>query len=41
MFVSELDRSVVFYRELLALEVSVRDETAALLRHTRCIRASG
>jgi CBS domain-containing protein/catechol 2,3-dioxygenase-like lactoylglutathione lyase family enzyme len=31
MFVRELERSVSFYRELLALEVAVRDNTAALL----------
>jgi catechol 2,3-dioxygenase-like lactoylglutathione lyase family enzyme len=31
MFVRELDRSVTFYRELLALDVAVRDNTAALL----------
>ncbi|HEY6745116.1 MAG TPA: VOC family protein [Mycobacteriales bacterium] len=31
MFVRELERSVRFYRELLALEVAVRDNTAALL----------
>lgn len=31
MFVHELDRSVAFYQELLALNVTVRDNTAALL----------
>ena len=31
MFVRELERSVRFYRELLALEVTVQDNTAALL----------
>lgn len=31
MFVQELDRSVAFYSELLALTVTERDETAALL----------
>jgi CBS-domain-containing membrane protein/catechol 2,3-dioxygenase-like lactoylglutathione lyase family enzyme len=31
MFVRELERSVSFYRELLALEVAVSDNTAALL----------
>ncbi len=31
MFVGELERSVSFYRELLALEVTARDNTAALL----------
>ena len=31
MFVRELERSVRFYRELLALEVAVHDNTAALL----------
>jgi CBS domain-containing protein len=31
MFVRELERSVSFYRELLALDVAVRDSTAALL----------
>ncbi len=31
MFVHELERSVRFYRELLALEVAVHDNTAALL----------
>ena len=31
MFVVELDRSVVFYQELLGLEVVTRDEEAALL----------
>ena len=31
MFVRELDRSVSFYQELLALQVRVRDYTAALL----------
>jgi catechol-2,3-dioxygenase len=31
MFVRELDRSVSFYQELLRLQVSVRDYTAALL----------
>lgn len=31
MFVTELDRSVVFYGELLAWDVTVRDNTVALL----------
>jgi catechol 2,3-dioxygenase-like lactoylglutathione lyase family enzyme len=31
MFVRELERSVRFYRELLALDVAVHDNTAALL----------
>lgn len=31
MFVHSLDRSVAFYRELLALDVTVADSTAALL----------
>lgn len=31
MYVQELERSVAFYRELLGLEVTHRDETAALL----------
>jgi hypothetical protein len=31
MFVQELDRSVRFYRTLLAVEVRIRDHTAALL----------
>jgi catechol 2,3-dioxygenase-like lactoylglutathione lyase family enzyme len=31
MFVRELDRSVSFYRDLLALDVGTRDDTAALL----------
>jgi len=31
MFVHELERSVRFYRELLALDVTVHDNTAALL----------
>ncbi|MFB2580457.1 VOC family protein [Herbiconiux sp. P15] len=31
MFVSDLDRSVAFYEELLQLEATVRDTTAALL----------
>ena len=31
MFVRELERSVRFYRELLALEVTVQDKEAALL----------
>ncbi|MFB2557404.1 VOC family protein [Herbiconiux liangxiaofengii] len=31
MFVSDLDRSVAFYEDLLQLEVTVRDSTAALL----------
>jgi catechol 2,3-dioxygenase-like lactoylglutathione lyase family enzyme len=31
MFVRELERSIRFYRELLAVDVAVRDHTAALL----------
>jgi len=31
MFVAELDRSVAFYRELLRWEVTVHDDTVALL----------
>jgi catechol 2,3-dioxygenase-like lactoylglutathione lyase family enzyme len=31
MFVRELNRSVSFYRDLLAMEVRIRDHTAALL----------
>jgi catechol-2,3-dioxygenase len=31
MFVQELGRSVSFYRDLLAMEVRLRDDTAALL----------
>lgn len=31
MFVADLERSVVFYQELLGLDVAVRDEAAALL----------
>ncbi|MGV8857066.1 VOC family protein [Rhodoglobus sp.] len=31
MFVSDLDRSIAFYSDLLGLKCSVRDESAALL----------
>jgi catechol-2,3-dioxygenase len=31
MFVKELGRSVSFYRDLLAMDVRIRDDTAALL----------
>ena len=37
MFVHELDRSVLFYKELLAFDVTVRNNSAALLAPTGTI----